>query len=138
MWTVLLNGCSSASRPPSADAEPPDVSTVGAPVLPPPYVGDAPAGGGAAGRPTASGGWSKAGVTGEAKRADIDACYRFATAQIANDARIDSDIGAARGQVNSFQHRINNLNQQVDDHYYSRQRISKFGDCMRSKGYVRG
>ncbi len=134
---VLLTGCSSGSRPPSADTEPPDVSKVGAPVLPPPDLGDAPSSGGT-GRPAAAGGWSKAGVTGEEKRADIEACYRFATAQIANDLRIDNDIGAARDQVNSYQNRFDNLTRQVDGHYYSKQRTAKFGTCMRSKGYVLG
>ena len=137
MLAVLLNGCASGSRPPSADTEPPDVSTVGAPVLPPPGIGDAPAGGGK-GRPAASVGWSKPGVTGEQKRADIEACYSFATAQIANDVRIDNDIDAARDQVNSYQYRFDNLTRQVDGHYYSKQRISRFGDCMLSKGYIRG
>ena len=135
----LLTGCTSGSRPPSADAEPPDVSKVGAPVLPPPGIGDAPAGGGETDRSAASGGWSKPGVTGEEKRADIEACYRFSTAQIANDVRIDSDIGSARDQVNSSYHyRFDNLTRQVDGHYFSKQRINKFGSCMRSKGYVSG
>jgi len=134
----LLTGCTSESRPPSADAEPPDVSKVGAPALPPPGIGDAPAGGGGTDRSTASGAWSKPGVTGEEKRADMEACYRFSTAQIANDVRIDSDIGAARDQVNSYQYRFDNLTRQVDGHYYSKQRINKFGSCMRSKGYVSG
>ncbi len=141
MGTVLLIGCASESRPPPSDAAPPDVSKVGAPslpALPPPGYEDDPAAAGGTDRSAASGGWSKPGVTGEEKRADMDACYSFATAQVANDVRIDSDIGAARDQVNSYQYRFDNLNRQVDGHYYSRQRISKFGDCMRAKGYVRG
>ncbi len=135
---VLLAGCSSSSRPPSADAEPPDVSTVGAPVLPPPDLGDDPPSGGGTDRPAVPGGWSKAGVTGEEKRADIDACYRFATAQVARDIRIDSDIEAARDPYNSFDYRFGNLTRQVDGYYYSKQRINKFGECMRAKGYVSG
>ncbi len=138
MSAVLLTGCASGSTPPSGDTEPPDVSAVGAPVLPPPGIGDAPAGGAEKDRPAAPGGWSKPGVTGEQKRADIEACYSFATAQIANDVRIDSDIGAARDQVNSYQYRFDNLTRQVEGHYYSKQRISRFGDCMLSKGYIRG
>ncbi len=138
---VLLSGCGSGSKPPPSDAEPPDVSKVGAPsfpALPPPGYGDDPADVSGADRSAASGGWSKPGVTGDEKRADMDACYSFATAQVANDVRIDNDIGAARDQVNSYQFRFDNLNRQVDGHYYSRQRISKFGQCMRAKGYVRG
>jgi hypothetical protein len=138
MLAVLLTGCASGSRPPSAGTEAPDVSTVGAPVLPPPDIGDAPGGGGGKGRPAAAGGWSKPGVTGEQKRADIEACYSFATAQIANDVRIDKDIDAARDQVNSYQYRFDNLTRQVDGHYYSKQRITRFGNCMLSKGYIRG
>jgi hypothetical protein len=82
-------------------------------------------------------GWHRTGVPRAQKAADIEACYRAASAQVDKDIRIDDDIAAARDQVNSYQTRFGDLNRRVDSHYYSRQRISRFEDCMQARGYSR-
>ena len=133
---VLVTACASTSRPPSSEVAPPNLSTVGAP---------APASPGAEARddrgttrPVVPGAWRKPGVSREQKRADMDACHRYAEAQIANDMRIDDDISAARDQINSYQSRFEGLTRRVDAHYYSKQRSARFEDCMQSKGYSLG
>jgi hypothetical protein len=134
---AFVTACASATRPPSTDIAPPDLSTLGAPVPAERGTGAARGDGGTA-RPALSGGWWKPGVSREQKRADLEACFQFAEAQVANDIRIDDDISAARDRVNSYQTRFGGLTRRVDGHYYSRQRSALLEDCMQSKGYSRG
>ena len=134
---VLLAACAAPSKPRSADTAPPDLSTLGAPVRAAPAGAAGPEAGQAERQPV-SGGWSKPGASREQRAADREACYRFAKARVANDIRIDDDISAARDQPNSYQSRFGSLTRRVDGHYYSRQRGTRFEDCMQSKGYSRG
>jgi hypothetical protein len=136
---LLLIGCASDSEPARAPLPPPEPSTVGgAPPAPQPR-GDGPDSGADQepdDQPLAVG-WRKEGVTRAQKAADIEACYQTAWGQVDKDIRIDDDIAAARDQVNSYQTRLGDLPQRVDSHYYSKQRITRFEGCMRTRGYSR-
>ena len=79
--------------------------------------------------------WYGKGRDSEQKRADADACYRFAWSQVDNDVRIDDDISSARNEAFSQNSRLTVHTQRVDSYYYERERNARFGACMRSKGY---
>lgn len=81
--------------------------------------------------------WLKPGTTNERYRADADDCYSYAQAQIANDARIESDANAAfsetPGSITSTA-----LRRQMSQFARDRSLPRLFGECMEAKGYTRG
>ncbi len=67
-------------------------------------------------------------------RADLEACYRFAQARIAHDARIESDSGAAFDAYPSGIG-VAELSGRMSEFARRNRRSILYGDCMRDKGY---
>lgn len=72
----------------------------------------------------------------EAHNADIEACYRYAAAQTANDARIEQDRRAVYGDGFSDTQSVGLLNSKIRSYDHETRRRSLFSSCMRSKGYA--
>lgn len=81
--------------------------------------------------------WVKPGVTDERYRADLEDCYRYAQAQVAHDARIESDSGAA---FESFPSGLGwtELRGRMSEFERNQRRSILFSNCMVAKGYDRG
>lgn len=81
--------------------------------------------------------WLKPGTPNERYQADADDCYSYAQAQIANDARIESDANAAfadaPGNITSTA-----LRRQMSQFARDQSLPRLFGQCMEAKGYTRG
>ncbi len=135
---VVLSACGAKSAKDGTALPPPGLS-----VVEPGKAAVSGAGGGqvrdsggvATERRKPAGAWQKRGTTQEQQLADNDDCYRYAWAQIDNDIRIDRDIAAARGGLDSEFSRISNLNRQLDGFYYRKERGVRIASCMRGKGY---
>ncbi len=80
--------------------------------------------------------WIGSGAVDSRYQSDVDSCYAYARGQVAHDARIESDLGAAfqseagglglaalRGRMNNFER--------------TRRVPSLFSSCMVAKGYSR-
>ncbi len=80
--------------------------------------------------------WIRGGAGDARYQADVETCYAYAQGQVAHDARIESDVGAAfqsetgglglaalRGRMNNFER--------------TRRVPSLFNGCMVAKGYSR-
>ncbi len=78
--------------------------------------------------------WIRSGAVDARYQSDVDSCYAYARGQVAHDARIESDVGAAfqseagglglaalRGRMNNFER--------------TRRVPSLFRSCMVAKGY---
>jgi hypothetical protein len=65
---------------------------------------------------------------------DIDACFRYASAQIDRDSRIDYDRRQGRDIDDQVQG-MTALSRRVDYYTEKRRRGSLFDSCMTSKGY---
>lgn len=72
----------------------------------------------------------------EAHNADIEACYRYAAAQTANDARIEQDRRAVYGDGFSDTQSVGLLSSKIRSYDHETRRRSLFSSCMRSKGYA--
>ncbi len=80
--------------------------------------------------------WKGAPRDTEAHNADIEACYRYAAAQTANDARIEQDRRAVYGDGFSDTQSVGLLNSKIRSYDHETRRRSLFSSCMRSKGYA--
>ena len=80
--------------------------------------------------------WKGAPRNTEAHNADIEACYRYAAAQTANDARIEQDRRAVYGDGFSDTQSVGLLNSKIRSYDHETRRRSLFSSCMRSKGYA--
>lgn len=130
---VLLTTNCSSRHAPGDRAGPPPASALGA------TGAERPSGPTESPAETPSGGdWRKPGITEAERLADSDACYSLARARVANDIRIDGDIDAARGQVNSTLFPDQGVARRVDGYYYKNERHAWFENCMGAKGYTRG
>ena len=80
--------------------------------------------------------WIRSGAVDARYQSDVDSCYAYARGQVAHDARIESDVGAAfqseagglglaalRGRMSNFER--------------TRRVPSLFRSCMAAKGYGR-
>ncbi len=78
--------------------------------------------------------WIQSNTVDSRYQSDVDSCYAYARGQVAHDARIESDVGAAfqseagglglaalRGRMNNFER--------------TRRVPSLFSSCMAAKGY---
>jgi len=72
----------------------------------------------------------------DAYRDDIDDCFRYASAQTRNDARILDDRNAGIDTLTS-QSRYSHLRQRVDEFDLRNRRAALMSSCMESKGYAR-
>jgi len=82
--------------------------------------------------------WLKPDVANESYRIDADNCYSFARAQIAHDARIESDAGAAINDSTGGGIGLVQLRQRMNQYARSNRVPRLFGQCMEAKGYSRG
>jgi hypothetical protein len=80
--------------------------------------------------------WIKPGATTERYRADVDSCYAYAQAQIAHDARIESDSGAAFPDANDG-FGLSALRGRMSNFERANRRPVLFSKCMEAKGYIR-
>jgi len=81
--------------------------------------------------------WAARSVKDEdAYRDDIDDCFRYASAQTRNDARILDDRNAGIDTLTS-QSRYSPLRQRVDEFDLRNRRAALMSSCMESKGYAR-
>lgn len=71
-----------------------------------------------------------------AHNADIEACYRYAAAQTANDARIEQDRRAVYGDGFGDTQSVGLLSSKIRSYDHETRRRSLFSTCMRSKGYA--
>ena len=81
-------------------------------------------------------GWTQSDVPLTKQQQDIEACYNYASAQIARESQIDYD----RYQVDSDfanLHGETTLTRRVDYYSERRRRGALFDACMRSKGYLK-
>lgn len=81
-------------------------------------------------------GWTHSEVPLTKQQQDIEACFNFASAQIARESQIDYD----RYQVDSDfanLHGETTLTRRVDYYSERRRRGALFDSCMRSKGYLK-
>ncbi len=80
--------------------------------------------------------WVKPGVEGDQLRADLDACYGYALAQIDHDRAIDADRSAATYDINAgLGYRTLESGQKRFSE--RRRRSANFERCMVEKGYTR-
>lgn len=83
-------------------------------------------------------GWTHPGVSLTRQQEDIEACFRFASAQVARESLIDEDrydSSADRDVYNLWGEPT--LTQRVDYYSERRRRGSLFDSCMQSKGYIK-
>lgn len=80
--------------------------------------------------------WVKPGATTERYRADVDSCYAYAQAQVAHDARIESDAGAALPDGNDG-FGLSALRGRMSNFERTNRRPALFSNCMEAKGYIR-
>lgn len=81
-------------------------------------------------------GWTNPSIPLSQYQTDIDACFRFASAQIDRDSQIDYD----RQQVRDVDDQVQGmaaLSRRVDHYTAKRRRGSLFDSCMTSKGYTK-
>lgn len=80
--------------------------------------------------------WLKPGAARDAYRNDADNCYGYARAQTENDARIESDSGAAlRDSTGGIG--VVELQQRMNQYARGNRMQRLFGQCMEAKGYSR-
>ena len=72
----------------------------------------------------------------EAYQVDVDDCFRYASAQTRNDARIIDDRNAGIDTLTSDS-RYSGLRKRVDEFDLRNRRKSLMSSCMESKGYAR-
>lgn len=80
-------------------------------------------------------GWTRPETSAEQFQADADACLDYARAQVAHDARVEEDIGAAR-EPSQPGLGLENLKGRMSAYERQRRERELFRDCMRSQGYV--
>ena len=156
LWAAV--GCtqpeSSRSAPPAGGALPPPEGVAepgGETAVAPPPESAAPEGGvviesiqpdaSVAASPSAiiipeGSGWTHPEIPLTKQQADIEACFNFATAQIARESQIDDD----RYQVESDfadLHGETTLTRRVDYYSKRRRRGALFDSCMHSMGYLK-
>ena len=85
--------------------------------------------------PEASG-WTHSAVPLTRQQSDIEACYDYAAAQVARDARIDYDRRQMREDSNDLLG-LTTLARRVDFYSEPRRRAGLFEGCMDTKGYAR-
>ena len=81
-------------------------------------------------------GWTHSEIPLTKQQEDIEACFNFASAQLARESQIDYD----RDQVDSDfanLHGETTLTRRVDYYSERRRRGALFDSCMRSKGYLK-
>ena len=127
---LLFSACSTSSGPPRGEAVPPP--------------SQAPVGDGAVQsqeiEPDSTTGNAKAETpqaSREKRKSDTEACYNYASANVRNEARLDSDIGAGRGSRNSQFARYSVLTKPVNNYYYQKQQQRLFESCMQHNGYIK-
>jgi hypothetical protein len=80
--------------------------------------------------------WKGSKRDSAAYNADIEACYNYAAAQTANDARIEQDrSGLYNDGINDSQGAAV-LSSQIRSYDHEKRRRTLFSTCMRSKGYA--
>ncbi len=81
--------------------------------------------------------WRKSEVSAEQHRADIEACYRYAWAQVQHDIRIENDVDAAFDDPDKgIGYKALTKRMNIYDH--KKRRTVLINDCMEGKGYMRG
>jgi hypothetical protein len=83
-------------------------------------------------------GWTHPEVPLTTQQEDIEACFRFASAQVARESLIDEDrydSSADRDVYNLWGEPT--LTQRVDYYSERRRRGALFDSCMQSKGYIK-
>lgn len=159
LWAAA--GCtqpeSSRSALPAGEALPPPEGVAepgGEAVVAPAPEGTAPGGGevvieietiqpesSAAVSPTAiiipeGSGWTHPEIPLTKQQADIEACFNFATAQIARESQIDEDRYQVESDFTDL-HGETTLTRRVDYYTERRRRGALFDSCMRSRGYLK-
>ncbi len=81
--------------------------------------------------------WTKSEITAEQHRADIEACYRYAWAQVQHDMRIEDDVAAAFDDPDQGRG-YTDLTRRMNLYDHKKRRTVLINDCMESKGYLRG
>jgi hypothetical protein len=80
--------------------------------------------------------WKGSKRDSAAYNADIEACYNYAAAQTANDARIEQDrSGLYNDGINDSQGAAV-LSSQIRSYDHEKRRRTLFSTCVRSKGYA--
>lgn len=80
--------------------------------------------------------WKGAPKDKDAHNADIESCYRYASAQTEHDARIEQDRRAIYGDGFSDTQSVGLLSSKLRSYDHESRRRSLFSSCMRSKGYA--
>lgn len=81
-------------------------------------------------------GWTQSEVPLTRQQSDIEACYGYAAAQVARDARIDEDRRQLGDDSNDFLG-MTTFNRRVDFYSEPRRRAEVFDRCMSSRGYTK-
>ena len=83
-------------------------------------------------------GWTDPEIPLTKQQEDIEACFRFATAQVAREALIDEDRYDTRADRDVYNlYGQPTLTRRVDYYSERRRRGALFDTCMQSKGYVK-
>jgi len=88
-----------------------------------------------AGSPPASDQWAVPDTNDTQYRADLESCYDFAQARIAEDERTEIDSSAAFDASPSGLG-VTELSGRMSEFERKNRRSSLYGECMRAKGYV--
>ncbi len=80
--------------------------------------------------------WGKPGESNAQYRADLEACFDFARAQIAHDERMETETNAAF-EVFPSGTGVTQLSAQMNSFERGNRRSSLYNECMRAKGYRR-
>ena len=81
-------------------------------------------------------GWTHSEVPLTRQQSDIEACYGYAAAQVARDARIDEDRRQLRDDSNDLLG-LTTFARRVDFYSEPRRRAKLFDRCMSARGYTR-
>ena len=80
-------------------------------------------------------GWTHSEVPLTRQQSDIEACYGYAAAQVARDARIDEDRRQLRDDSNDLVG-LTTFARRVDFYSEPRRRAELFDRCMSARGYT--
>ncbi len=83
-------------------------------------------------------GWTHPEIPLTRQQEDIEACFRFASAQVARESLIDEDRYDSRADRDVYNlYGEPTLTQRVDFYSERRRRGALFDSCMQSKGYLK-
>ncbi|MDX1575607.1 MAG: hypothetical protein R3285_05410 [Kiloniellales bacterium] len=83
-------------------------------------------------------GWTHPEIPLTEQQEDVEACFRFASAQVARESRIDEDRYDSRADRDVYDlWGEPTLTRRVDYYSERRRRGTLFDSCMQSKGYIK-